>query len=123
MGNLLRLSVDTIGKYRIPPVANELNFMYLSTMTDKNHAPYIANYKAKNISVCPFSVFLALVWSGNLKIVSTKRVRYHFLQVPNYVFTVSYFARENINSGWLIDCILKTTEEEKYRYTNHLLFE
>lgn len=120
-GKLLELPTDTTKQYMIPPIANELNFMYLSTITDQNHAPYITSYKAQNIPIHTFSVFLAMIWSGNLKIVNAEKVKFHFLQVPNYVFTISYFDRESMNAGWLIDSVFAIKEEDKPLYTN-LLF-
>jgi len=119
-GALLELPVDTARQFMISPVEKELSFMCLSSVTDRNHAPFIASYKAKNVSIHPLSVFLVMVRNGDLRVVNAEKVKFHFLQVPGYVFTIACFNRMSMNAGWLIDSVFKVKEEDKSEYMNFL---
>lgn len=119
-GDFWGTKTDSTKRNMIPPTSNNLNFMFLSTMTDKNHAPHIFSYKAQSVPLHPLSIFLTMVWSGELEIVYAENVKYHFLQVPGHIFTIRYFNREDMNAGWLIDNVLAISEEEKYQYVKHL---
>lgn len=60
---------------------------------------------------------------GQLKFGSVKAIRYHFLQIPDWVFTVENFERETRNAGWLISSIHHLPEEQRPEYEKNLLEE
>ena len=46
--------------------------------------------------------FIALIRAGKLKYLQVVQVKYHFFQIPNYVFVVERFSNATNHSGWLI---------------------
>jgi hypothetical protein len=65
--------------------------------------------------------FIAQVRSGKLEFQFIKNIRFHFYQVPGWVFTVEQFNRNMHNKGWLISSLQKVTGPEKDRLRNFLL--
>lgn len=61
--------------------------------------------------------FYDALFHGSIKFLYVKSIRYHFLQMDKWVFTVEYFPREALNSGWLISSLqnIPVSEVEKYR--------
>ncbi|RAJ06600.1 hypothetical protein LX64_01727 [Chitinophaga skermanii] len=52
-----------------------------------------------------------------------KKVRYHFLQLPGWLFTVEYFDRPSHNAGWLISYLEKANDPQKAAYKRKLYHE
>lgn len=67
------------------------------------------------------STFVNLVKAGKLQFDHTKTIKFHFFQVPNYVFTVERFDRDGTNSGWLINSLKPADEAEKTAQKSQLL--
>ena len=100
-GDLLTLRPQKRSKsYKISPTDNELYFMQLADITSKQHEN-ILNYSNRGFKIDPTSVFFTLVASGQLQVEYVDRLTYYF-QTPHYGFFVNYYARDGINSGWLI---------------------
>lgn len=59
----------------------------------------------------------------NIKFLHVKSIKYHFLQVSNYIFTVEYFPRKDLNAGWLINSLKQVTLPEKNKFVKQLLGE
>ena len=49
------------------------------------------------------------------------RVKYHFLQIDNWIFTVEDFKRDTPNSGWLISDLMKVDDVQKMQYQEKVL--
>lgn len=86
----------------IMPNDNEQFFMSVPKTTTEAYK-LIDDYVKKGYKADALSTFLALVRSNQLKIEYVSDVEFTFHQVPNYIFTVKYFEREDKNAGWLID--------------------
>lgn len=99
----------------ISPVDNEMNFMSLGEIFSKD-AANIAVYVGKNQQINDLSVFVFLVKNKLIDFVSMEEIKYHFFQVPGYVFTVQHFERKNANMGWLISFILPCDDAGKHLY-------
>lgn len=99
----------------ITPVSHELNFMQLSEITNKEK-DNITAFAAKGTNMNPLSVFFYLVKNGELQISFVEKITYHFLQVPNYIFTVEHFERSGGNVGWLISSLQVATVAQKQIY-------
>lgn len=100
-GKLLELKPQKAGLgLKISPVDHELNFMSLSSITNRE-ASNIVYYKGRAIQVDQLSVFLALVHERRLKIRHVQNLQFHF-NIHGLSFIVSNFDKEEINSGWLI---------------------
>lgn len=99
------------GLFMMSPVDHELNFMGLSEMTDKYHAKQIVSNLHSGASIDPLSVFCAMVYERKLEIDYVSKIRYRFLQVPGFCFTVEFFEREGYNAGWLISGLQRMSEK------------
>lgn len=108
-------SVKTEKHPIISPVENEINFMALETIFDKD-ASNIANYASKDFSADYLSVFLFLVKNKYIKFIGVEDIQYHFFQIPGYVFTVDFFERNDANMGWLISNFFPCDEDKKSLY-------
>lgn len=98
----------------ISPMNHELGFMDLyNVFLDSRNIP---QYTQNSFSPDDLSIFLFLVKNGDIKYVKVESIKYHFLQVKNWRFTVDYFNRPDINSGWLISSLAKASDTEKLIY-------
>lgn len=103
----------------IAPVEHELNFMSLVDLF--NTAPTDGqNYTYSGYKPDMLSVFLALMRAGVLRFEGVQDIRYHFFQVPGYIFRVAHFERQGANVGWLIDSISPCRDEDKLLGREHL---
>jgi len=104
-------------KYFIHPMSHELDFMNLHKIfKDEEKIDY---YLERDYQPDQLSVFVMEMNNGNLKFVSVNNVKFHVFQVPNWYFEVSYFNRNNYNSGWLISNLLRVNEQEKSELIRH----
>lgn len=104
----------------ISPVDNEVSFMSLAEITQNNSAD-ILNYVNKNFEVNVLNTFLYLVKNKQIQVEFTERIVYHFLQIPNYIFTVQNYERESYNSGWLISSLMQMDDKLKSTYKVEVL--
>lgn len=58
-----------------------------------------------------------------IKFMHVKSIKYHFLQVSNYIFTVEYFQRKDLNAGWLINSLQYASTSDKKNFRRNLLGE
>lgn len=99
------------------PISHTTNFIGLArAFRDKGH---IRDYLDMNFMSSPRSLaFLKALLDGRLQYGYVKNIRYHFLDVDGWVFTVSYFQREQSNSGWLISALSRVDEDKKTEIRN-----
>lgn len=104
----------------INPMSHATNFNSLSrALNDKsNIRDYIDNIFWQSSSSRDF---LTALLKNRLRFQYVKRIKYHFLNVDNWIFTVERFQRPSVNSGWLISSLLKASDKEKVAYKNLLL--
>ena len=65
--------------------------------------------------------FYSAVVQNQLKFKTVKKIKYHFLQVENYIFTVERFTRNTLNAGWLINSLKTATVDQKEAYLKNNL--
>ena len=106
-------------KIMLYPDDHETNFMSLGRMT-KEQPFNVKNFMAKGFEYDITSVFAYLVYNRKLKIDYVNELEFVFTQIPEYIFHVKYFERENKNSGWLISNFYKSTQEEKATFLGSL---
>jgi len=104
----------------IDPSSHGTNFIELERdFSDKlNLSDYFDNtffYKSNATS------FYHAINQDKIRFLFVKDVKYHFLNVDQYVFTVEYFPRDNLNSGWLISNFKEATQKDKEVYKKLLL--
>jgi len=104
-------------KYFIHPMSHELDFMNLhKVFKEPENIDY---YLEQNYVPDMLALFVLEMKNENLKFVSVNNVKFHIFQVPNWYFEVSFFNRNNVNSGWLISNMLRVTEPEKKSLVRH----
>lgn len=98
-------------KYFLHPQSHELDFMNLhKALDDPKHIEY---YASKEYSPDYLSLFFYQMKRGNLKFKEIKNVKFHFFQIKNWYFELSYFNRNNTNSGWLISNLMYIEDNQK----------
>lgn len=103
-------------KVMIGPDSHEIKFMNLQHITSGKD-DYISYYISKNHIIDPTTTFLTLVYNGLLNIDYVEDLEFFFYQVPNYVFSIKEFNRnDSKNDGWLINSFRKIPEQEKKEY-------
>lgn len=103
----------------LSPVSHELNFMELAEASNKKKENVI-NFAPIGYSPDQLSIFFWLIKSGDLQIEYVDKIKYHFLQIPNFIFTVEHFERAGHNVGWLISSLKSANGREKAMYRQNL---
>ncbi|MDE5561286.1 MAG: hypothetical protein K2J00_05720 [Bacteroidaceae bacterium] len=111
---------DTTNRYAISPVQHESLFVELDD-DFKRLTNEFSMFRGRNIELDALSYFFALVETGTLKFQGRVLTLFHFLDVPSYVFSVKYHARNIANTGWLISDYEHVSNEEKQVYLKQLL--
>jgi hypothetical protein len=103
---------DTINAtYFLHPMSHELDFMNIHKAFDTpDNVDY---YLEKGYRPDMLTLFIEGIKDGDLKFVSVNNVKFHFFQIPHWYFEVSYFNRNNVNSGWLISNMVRINDTEK----------
>lgn len=98
----------------LSPVSHGTDFIALYNIIDDGEN--IQNYITKGYDIDQLTYFISIVYFNKIKLKEIYQVKYHFLQIPKWIFTVDYFNRNDLNSGWLISKLLRATMEEKENY-------
>ncbi len=93
------------------PLSHEIDFMNIhKVFEDPGNLDY---YLERNYIPDQLALFVAEMKNGNLKFEAVKNVKFHFFQVQGWYFEVSYFNRNEANSGWLISNMIKINTKDK----------
>jgi len=104
-------------KYFIHPMSHELDFMNLhKVFKEPENLDY---YLEQNYVPDMLALFVIEMKNEKLKFVSVDNVKFHIFQVPNWYFEVSFFNRNDVNSGWLISNLIRVNETEKNSLIRH----
>ena len=104
---------DTLekAKYFLHPQSHELDFMNLhKALEDPGHIEY---YASKTYHPDYLTLFFYQMKKGKLKFKEINTVKFHFFQIKNWYFELSYFNRNNKNSGWLISNLIYIEDAQK----------
>ena len=100
-------------KYFLHPLSHEIDFMNLhKALDDPRHIEY---YASTDYRPDYLTLFFYLMKTGNLRFEHINTVKFHFFQIKNWYFELSYFNRNNTNSGWLISNLKYLSDKEKAR--------
>ncbi|PLX04212.1 MAG: hypothetical protein C0595_04390, partial [Marinilabiliales bacterium] len=104
---------DTLekAKYFLHPQSHELDFMNLHKALD--NPKHIEYYASNDYRPDYLTLFFYQMKKGNLKFKEINSVKFHFLQIKNWYFELSYFNRNDNNSGWLISNLIYIEESKK----------
>jgi len=97
--------------YFLHPQSHELDFMNLHrALDDPAHIElYASNYYTPDY----LTLFFYQMKTGQLKFKEINSVKFHFFQIKNWYFELSYFNRSDTNSGWLISNLKFVNDTEK----------
>ena len=92
-------------------MSHELDFMNLhKAFREPDNLDY---YFEKEYQPDMTSLFVMEMKNGNLSFLSVNNLKFHVFQVPGWYFELSYFNRNENNSGWLISNLLRLNEKDK----------
>ena len=104
-------------KYFIHPMSHELDFMNLhKVFKEPENLDY---YFEREYVPDMTALFVMEMKNGNLSFVSINNVKFHVFQVQNWYFEISWFNRNDANSGWLISNMLRVNDKEKRELLKH----
>lgn len=113
-------SVST--NYFISPASHGNYFIELEKVfDDKSHL--LSYFDPTIVRKSQSVTFYNAILKNQVKFLHVKEIKYHFLQVSGYVFTVENFQRDALNSGWLISQLRIVSPAEKATYRRTLLGE
>lgn len=105
---------DSIPEKSLSPSSHGVNFVGLEKVF-----PNKQNYKvlfSNTFLLNHTHIFFQELLDNRLIFKQVNKVKYHFLQVNNWMFTVEKFSRNSINAGWLITNLQTMTKEDKVLY-------
>jgi hypothetical protein len=65
--------------------------------------------------------FYNAILNQEIDFLNVSKIKYHFLLADSWIFTVEDFIREDLNSGWLINHLQRSSSLEVENYRNKLL--
>lgn len=98
-------------KHFLHPQSHELDFMNLKKALQ--NAEYVELYASSNYQPDYLTLFFYMMKKNQIKFVKIDNVKFHFFQIYNWYFELSFFNRNDMNSGWLISNLIYIKEEEK----------
>lgn len=119
--------ISSLGLYSdkrlvISPVDHETHFMSLQDFFQLN--PKVTpSMRAKDREIDELSFFFGLCVTKAIKFVQVDDLKFHFMDVPGYIFVVEEIGRRGTNSGWLITQLKKASMSEKKQYKMTLFGE
>ena len=104
---------DTLvkAKHFLHPQSHELDFMNLHKALE--NPGIIEYYASQEYSPDYLTLFFYQMKMGKLEFKEINSVKFHFFQIKNWYFELSYFNRNNNNSGWLISNLIYIEEAQK----------
>jgi hypothetical protein len=98
-------------KYFLHPLSHEVDFMNLHKALERPER--IQYYASDNYRPDFLTLFFYQTKTGELKFKQINDVKFHFFQIPHWYFELSYFNRNDTNSGWLISNLKYVNDKEK----------
>ncbi|MCD4698814.1 MAG: hypothetical protein K8S16_21490 [Bacteroidales bacterium] len=101
------------------PVSHGTDFIALYNVF--KDAKNVQNYITKDFTIDEFTYLVTLMYLNKINIKEVSSTKYHFLQIPNWAFTIEYINRNELNSGWLITGLSRLNQKEKKSYKKKIL--
>jgi hypothetical protein len=93
------------------PQSHELDFMNLRKALEDQK--YVELYASSHYQPDYLTLFFYLMKLNKMEFVKIDNVKFHFFQIENWYFELSFFNRNDSNSGWLISNLIYVKEEDK----------
>ena len=114
------ISDTSYQKKVLHPMSHELEFMNLKRVFSVIDS--VQQYTAKDYRPDYLSLFLYEVNNGSLTYDKVKGLKFHFFQIDNWYFELSYFNRPGYNTGWLISSLVKYKTRERAMLMDYILY-
>lgn len=101
------------------PVSHGTDFIALNDVFKDGQN--IQNYIVDDYPIDKLTYFMTLIHYNKIKLKQVDKVTYHFLQIPGWAFTIDYYNRKELNSGWLISELTKMSNGDKEAYLKEIL--
>jgi len=101
------------------PVSHGTDFIALNDVFKDGQN--IQNYIVDDYPIDQLTYFMTLIHNNKIKLKQIIKVSYHFLQIPGWAFTINYYNRKELNSGWLISELTKMSNGDKEEYVKEIL--
>jgi hypothetical protein len=111
----------TYVKKFLHPMSHELDFMNMRRIFSNSDS--VQQYLKKDFKPDYLTMFIYELEKGSLQFVSVRDLKFHFFQIPQWYFEVSYFNRPGDNAGWLISNLVKYKPEEEKILKDFILYE
>ena len=113
-------AASTKGRYFISPSSCATNFLELHQVlnSEMNAANF---FTPEALNATATQKLVGLIRNKSVTFNRVENVKFHFYQIPNYIFVVEQFLRSESNSGWLINSLTALTETEKETKRSELL--
>lgn len=111
---------DAPDRLAVSPEQHEALFVEIES-DFKYSSKTFSRFRSHKARMDALSYFFALVESGTLTFQNRLSTRFHFFDIPSYVFCVEYHERTQANTGWLISSYSKADETTKNAMLNQLL--
>ncbi len=98
-------------KHFLHPQSHELDFMNLHKALENSE--YVELYASTYYQPDYLTLFFYLMKTNQIKFKKIDNVKFHFFQIENWYFELSFFNRNDSNSGWLISNLIYVKEEDK----------
>jgi hypothetical protein len=79
-------------------------------LEDPTHIEY---YASQQYHPDYLTLFFYLMKTNQLDFKAISTVKFHFLQIDHWYFELSYFNRDDTNSGWLISNLIYADNNDK----------
>ncbi len=103
----------------LSPVSHGTDFIALYNII--KNGKNVINYFSDDFNIDQLTFLAVLMYYNKISIKDIKSIKYHFLQIPDWLFTVSYINRKELNTGWLITELKLLSHREKEVYKNEIL--
>lgn len=98
-------------KYFLSPASHGIDFVNLDRLfTNKTHVnDYIYQGQRSN----ELNKLIMLIRNSQVQFQQVNSISYHLFEINGWIIRVDYFNRNEKNSGWLINNLMKATTQEK----------
>jgi hypothetical protein len=106
----------------INPVSHGTNFIELARVFhDRSHLSEYCDslFFNRRQSI----TFYEAIQQNRIQFIRVSHIRYHYLQASPWIFTVEYFERKELNTGWLINSLEELSPAEVALYKKKMLEE
>ncbi len=105
--------IDSVNqkKFFLHPQSHELDFMNLNKVFE--NPQQIEYYATTDYQPDYLTLFFYLIKEGVIKFKQIDGVKFHFFQIKNWYFELSYYNRNDSNSGWLISNLKYINDKDK----------